>query len=83
MNDDIWLVRIRVAVWVSPRVRASSSGMRTDCVVDWVENDSSAPPQSSPLVWVTAANEMTSTVLASVVLARSSCIGSQVTPGNM
>ncbi len=82
-NDDTWLVSLRVAVWVSPRVSASSSGMRTDWVVDCVENASWAPPQSSPLVWVSAAYDTTSTVRASVVVARSSCIGSQVTPGSM
>ena len=57
--------------------------MRTDWVEDWVENDSSTSLQSSPLVWVTTANETTSAVFASEVLTRRSCIGSQVAPGIM
>ena len=83
LNDDIRLVITRVAACVSPRVSASSSGMRTDSVVDCVENDSSAPSQSSPLVCVTTANEATSTAFASDVLTRISCIGSHVAPGIM
>ncbi len=70
-------------MWVSPSVSASSSGIRTASVDDCVENDSSAWPQSSPLVCVTTAYDTTSTRLPSCVLARSSCIGCQVAPGIM
>ena len=41
MKEDALVVRMRVAVWVSPSVRASSSGIRTACVVDCVDDPAS------------------------------------------
>ena len=57
--------------------------MRTAAVEDWVENVSSALLQSSPLAWVTTANEVTSTELGAASATRTSCTGSQVAPGSM
>ena len=83
LNEADFRSMICVAARVSPRVSASSSGMRTAAVEDCVENASSAPVQSSPLAWVTTANEVTSTELGAASVTRSSWTGSQVAPGSM
>ena len=57
--------------------------MRTAAVEDCVENVSSALVQSSPLAWVTTANEVTSTDDGLRPRPRSSCTGSHVAPGSM